>query len=61
MTWNGRKWHIDLKAINALWLRGAGVDQIHICEHCTACRPDLYWSHRKMGQARGAQIAMICL
>ena len=61
MSWNGAKWHIDLKAINALWLRRAGVEQIDICDHCTACRPDLYWSHRKMGQARGSQIAMICL
>ena len=28
---------------------------------CTACRPDLFWSHRKMGEARGAQVAVICL
>ena len=39
----------------------AGVTQIDVCPDCTACRPDLYWSHRRMGQARGAQIAMICL
>ena len=61
ITWNGAKYHIDLKAVNALWLRKAGVEQIDICDHCTACRPDLYWSHRKMGNARGAQIAMIAL
>jgi len=61
MAWNGTKWHIDLKAVNALWLRRAGVECVDICDHCTACRPDLYWSHRKMGQARGSQIAMICL
>lgn len=61
ITWNGTKYHIDLKAVNALWLRKAGVERIDICDHCTACRPDLYWSHRKMGNARGAQIAMIAL
>ena len=61
ITWNGAKYHIDLKAVNALWLRKAGVETIDICDHCTACRPDLYWSHRKMGNARGAQIAMIAL
>ena len=61
ITWNGAKYHIELKAVNALWLRKAGVEQIDICDHCTACRPDLYWSHRKMGNARGAQIAMIAL
>ena len=61
ITWNGTKYHIDLKAVNALWLRKAGVETIDICDHCTACKPDLYWSHRKTGNARGAQIAMISL
>ena len=57
----GAKWHVDLKGINAHWLRADGVEQIDVCTHCTACRPDLYWSHRRMGNARGAQIAMIAL
>ena len=55
------KWHIDLKAVNALWLRREGVTRIDICDHCTACRPDLYWSHRKMGLRRGEQAALIAL
>ena len=57
----GNKWHIDLKELNALWLRSIGVQYIDICPHCTACRPDLYWSHRKMGESRGVQAAMIAL
>ncbi len=61
MLRRGQKWHIDLKAINAHWLRSIGVARIDICDHCTACMPQLYWSHRKMGNARGAQIAMIAL
>ena len=61
MAWNGSKWHIDLKAVNALWLRREGVTCIDICDHCTACRPDLYWSHRKMGLRRGEQAALIAL
>ena len=61
MAWNGSKWHIDLKAVNALWLQKAGVTHIDICDHCTACRPDLYWSHRKMGLRRGEQAALIAL
>ena len=61
MVWNGSKWHIDLKAVNALWLRREGVTCIDICDHCTACRPDLYWSHRKMGLRRGEQAALIAL
>ena len=61
ITWNGHKYHIDLKAVNALWLQKAGVTRIDISGDCTACRTDLYWSHRKHGGARGSQIAMISL
>lgn len=61
MTRRGEKWHIDLKDINVHWLRRLGVEHIDICPHCTACRQDLYWSHRKVGNARGAQIALLAL
>lgn len=57
----GEKWTVDLKAINAHWLRKAGVRQIETCPLCTACRPELFWSHRKMGVQRGAQTAIIAL
>ena len=61
ITRRGPKWHVDLKGVNARWLEKAGVRQIDVSPDCTACLPELYWSHRRMGQARGAQIAMICL
>ena len=61
MVWNGSKWHIDLKVVNGLWLQKAGVTAIDICGDCTACRPDLYWSHRKTGLQRGEQAALIAL
>ena len=61
MEKRGAKYHVDLKGINALWLRKAGVEAIDICDDCTACNPHLYWSHRRMGNDRGAQIAMIAL
>lgn len=61
ITWNGHKYHIDLKGINALWLEQEGVSTVDVCSHCTACHPELYWSHRKQGNARGSQIAMITL
>ena len=63
MERRGKKWHIDLKALNAHWLRDAGVSagSIDVCSHCTACMPHLYWSHRKMGEARGNQAAIISL
>ena len=57
----GAKWHVDLKAINRYWLERRGVTVIDMSDHCTACRTDLYWSHRKMGLARGEQAAMISL
>lgn len=57
------KWHVDLKAANARLLHRAGVLRQHIAvsDACTACQPDLYWSHRITGDARGSQAALICL
>ena len=59
----GAKYHVDLAGLNRQWLLRSGLtpDHIDTCGLCTACRPDLFWSHRKMGEARGAQIAMISL
>ena len=61
MEWNGRKWHIDLKAVNRYWLEKAGVSHIELCDHCTYCLPELYWSHRRTGLQRGEQAAVIAL
>jgi hypothetical protein len=59
----GPKYHVDLAGLNRQWLLRAGVspDHIDVCGLCTACRPDLFWSHRKLGNARGVQGAMIVL
>ena len=59
----GPKYHVDLAGLNRQWLLRAGVapDRIDDCGLCTACRPDLYWSHRKMGLRRGEQAALIAL
>ncbi|QNL44758.1 peptidoglycan editing factor PgeF [Oscillibacter hominis] len=59
----GPKWHVDLKGLNARWLLDLGVPsgQVDICDLCTACRTDLFWSYRKVGNVRGAQAAMIAL
>ncbi|MBQ0037774.1 MAG: peptidoglycan editing factor PgeF [Clostridiales bacterium] len=61
MIWNGRKWHIDLKSVNRYWLQDVGVTQIDLCADCTYCLPELYWSHRRTGLARGEQAAVIAL
>ena len=55
----GEKFYLDLKAINALSLKRAGVRHIEISEDCTMCRPDRYWSHRITGNIRGSQGAVI--
>lgn len=55
----GDKYYVNLKEINALWLRRAGVETIEISDACTVCRPDLYWSHRVTRGVRGAQGAVI--
>ena len=57
----GPKWHVDLEGLNRQWLLRAGLLRPHIEASglCTACRPDLFWSHRKMGEARGVQCGAI--
>ena len=56
---NGEKYYVNLKEINALWLRKAGVEHIEISDACTVCRSDLYWSHRVTRGERGSQGAII--
>ena len=59
ITAKGEKYYVNLKAINAQFLRRAGVRHVELSDACTACRTDLYWSHRRMGQQRGSQGAII--
>ncbi len=61
IRWQPPKFHVDLAGLNRQWLLRAGVLPGHIdmCGLCTACHPELFWSHRKMGNARGVQCAMI--
>ena len=60
---DGKKWHIDLKAINRHHLLQSGVraENIDISPLCTACNTGLYWSHRLLGERRGAQAGVIML
>lgn len=57
------KYRVDLKQINRLWLLRGGLDPGNIDVHpdCTMCRPERYWSHRRLGARRGGQIAVIAL
>ncbi len=51
--------HVDLKDLNLLWLRRAGVKDIETCPFCTACAPERFWSHRRVGTERGSLAAVI--
>lgn len=55
----GEKFRVDLKGVNAELLRRAGVRNIEISCDCTACQPDRFWSHRRVGNDRGSLAAVI--
>ena len=55
----GEKYYPDLKGINALALRRAGVRCIEISDACTWCESDRFWSHRVTKGDRGSQGAVI--
>ena len=55
----GNKYYVNLKELNALSLRRAGVTHIEISDQCTMCRPDRFWSHRITRGQRGSQGAII--
>ena len=55
----GQKFYLDLKSINAVSLREAGVMQIEISDACTVCQCHRFWSHRVTRGNRGAQGAII--
>ena len=53
------KYYVNLKEINAMILRRAGVRHIEISGECTVCQRHRFWSHRVTGNARGSQGAVI--
>lgn len=57
----GDKYHIDLWEVNRRVLLSAGIraDNVTVTDLCTRCYPDLFWSHRKTGPARGSLAAFI--
>lgn len=55
----GEKYYLDLKQINALILRRAGVVHIDISDACTYCQSERFWSHRVTKGERGSQGALI--
>ena len=57
------KFAVDLKGINARRLEMAGLspDHVDICDECTGCQPDRFWSHRRLGTQRGSMASAIQL
>ena len=59
------KWHVDLKSITYTTLINCGISPINIdissiCPRCTTSG-ELWWSHRRHGENRGVQAAMIMI
>ena len=59
IQFRGQKYYVNLKEINAQFLRNAGVAQIEISTDCTMCSHDRFWSHRYTRGERGSQGAII--
>ncbi len=57
----GQKYYVDLKGLNALWLKKAGVEQIQVSCDCTVCESRRFWSHRVTKGDRGSLAAVIFL
>ena len=57
------KFRLDLPGVVERRLRQLGVraENIEIIGQCTMCLPEIYWSHRSMGLARGSQANVIML
>lgn len=55
----GEKYYVNLKELNALSLRMAGVERIEMSDACTVCQSDRFWSHRVTRGDRGSQGALI--
>ena len=55
----GEKYFVDLKGLNALWLRRSGIEYIEISTDCTCCASHRFWSHRATKGQRGSQGAII--
>lgn len=62
-TQNKGKFYIDLQGINERILINAGVkpENIENSRMCTKCLPELFYSHRLMGNERGSMAGMISL
>jgi polyphenol oxidase len=52
---------LDLRAVIAHKLSAAGVAEVEHLDHCTSCRPELYFSHRRDDGVTGRQAGLVVL
>lgn len=50
---------LDLRAVAGARLRAAGVEHVEHVDMCTACRPDLFFSHRRDNGVTGRQAGIV--
>lgn len=57
------KFHVNLQEINRRWMLKSGIlaENITVTDLCTKCHPDVFWSHRVTGDARGSLAAFIAI
>jgi YfiH family protein len=57
------KWMLDLSLANRYQLLSCGLlpENIRTADHCTACHPDLFFSHRAQGGNTGRQLNFIMI
>ena len=57
------RWMFDLAGANLLQLDAAGIRRSHmsLSPHCTSCRDDLFYSHRRDGEKTGRQGAILMI
>ena len=52
---------LDLRKVVAHELAAAGVTEVEHVDHCTSCRPELYFSHRRDRGVTGRQAGLVAL
>lgn len=57
------RWMLDLSPANRHQLLNSGLlpERIRTADHCTACNPDLFYSHRAQGGHTGRQLNFIMI
>jgi len=61
IVWRDQLPYPDLRAINAMQLLEAGVHDVDVSSVCTACQPQLFYSHRQSAGQTGRQGALAAI